>query len=119
MIGGMNSSDLQCALNTWRDAVLQSLRDDLAEADQERTDAEANLGIAARNPEYVADPELIPWLHDTWENACIRADRLDRVQNRIAEMDLPSLLVLFTRTTKLKTHPWEGDAWQLPDYITR
>jgi len=115
----MTSRDRQqidVALNNWRDSVLHSLRDELIEAKEERRDAEENLAIAARNLGEV-DADLVGWLHSQWESACISSVSIVRVHDRIAELDLAGLIVLFQRTSKVNTYPWEGDQWVLPDYL--
>jgi hypothetical protein len=55
-------------------------------------------------------------LWDDLESSSVRQARLDRVITAIEKMEFPALLVLFARTTKLKSWPWEGDKWQLPDW---
>jgi hypothetical protein len=106
---------VELALNEWRRQVLKWLGDELREAGQERIAAADGLAIAHRNPGEVAD-DVVAVLWDDLETASIRQARLERVITRIEQMDLSKLLVLFSRTTKLKTWPWEGDRWQLPDW---
>jgi hypothetical protein len=104
---------LQNAFNNWRECVLRFLRDEMAEVNEERQAAEDGLAIAHRNPGEVAD-DVITHLWDQLENHSILLFRLARVSDRIEEMDLPELITLFSRTAKIQTYPWEGDAWQLP-----
>jgi len=112
-----NQSDdlqqLESALNNWRECVLRFLRDQLGELNEERQDAEDDLAIAHRNPGEVAE-DVIGYLWDKLNDKSDLLFRLARASDRIQEMEFAELITLFSRTTKLKTYPWEGDAWQLP-----
>ena len=115
-----NQSDdlqqLESALNNWRECVLRFLRDQLGELNEERQDAEDDLAIAHRNPGEVAE-DVIGYLWDKLNDKSDLLFRLARTSDRIQEMELPELITLFSLTTKLKTYPWEGEAWQLPESI--
>ena len=107
---------LETALNNWREALLKYLQRESSIASQEARDAADGLAVAHRNPGQV-DEDVIEILWSSLEKHSIVLSRLSRVSDRIQEMDLPELIVLFQRTEKLKTHPWEGEAWQLPEWI--
>ena len=104
------------ALNNWRECVLRFLRDQMAEVNEELRAAEDGLGIAQRNPGEVAE-DVIGQLWDKLQNRSTLLFRLARTSDRIQEMDLCELVTLFSRTTKVQTYPWEGEAWQLPQSI--
>ena len=107
---------LQSALNNWREVLLRYLRDQMSQVNERCQAAEDGLGIAHRNRGEVAE-DVISTLWDQLEEHSTRLCRLARVSDRIQEMELADLITLFSRTTKLNTYPWEGDAWQLPDSI--
>jgi hypothetical protein len=107
---------LREALDNWREHVLRFLRDKMSAANEERQAAEDGLGIAYRNQGQVAD-DVISELWDKLEDRSHYLFRLARMSDRIQEMDLPELIVLFSRTQKLNTWAWEGEAWQLPESI--
>jgi hypothetical protein len=111
-----NRQQLEEALNNWRECVLRFLRDQMAEVNEELGAAEDGLGIAHRNPSEVAD-DVIGILWDKLEDLSTLLFRLARTSDRIQEMDLCELVILFSRTAKVQTYPWEGDAWQLPQSI--
>ena len=104
---------LEEALNNWRECVLRFLRDQMAEVNEELGAAEDGLGIAYRNPGEVAD-DVIGILWDKLEDRSTLLFRLARTSDRIQEMDFCELVTLFSRTAKVQTYPWEGDAWQIP-----
>jgi hypothetical protein len=107
---------LEGALNNWRECVLRFLRDQMGEVNEELRAAEDGLGIAYRNPGEVAG-DIIGQLWDKLEDRSTFLFRLARTSDRIQEMDLCELVTLFSRTAKIQTYPWEGDAWQIPQSI--
>jgi len=108
---------LAAALNNWREAVLRWLRDEMSEANEQRQAAEDGLAIAHRNPGQVAE-DVISTLWESLERSSDLSFRLARVSDEIQDMELPTLLTLFARTTKLNTYPWEGEQWSLPSSIS-
>lgn len=104
---------LEQALNNWREHVLRFLRNQMGEVNEELRAAEDGLRIAHRNQGEVAE-DVISQLWDKLEDRSILLFRLARISDRIQEMDLCELVTLFSRTAKVQTYPWEGDAWQLP-----
>lgn len=106
-------AELKAALNRWRSELLGWLGREMLQASQDLRAAEEGLAISHRNPGDVAD-DVVDYLWKKLEAKAVLLHRLDRVVQQIEEMDLPQLIVLFQRTTKLKTYPWEGDAWELP-----
>jgi hypothetical protein len=104
---------LESALNNWREHILRWLRNEIAEDNEEREAAEDGLALAHRHKGQVAD-DVINTLWDKLERTSDLLFRLARISDQIQEMDFPDLLTLFAHTTKQKTYPWEGDAWQLP-----
>jgi len=105
--------DLRFALNNWRIDVLAWLGRESIGAGEALRAAEDGLAIAHRNPGKVA-ADVIEILWTDLSEAAVELDRLDQIILRIEEMDLATLLVLFQRTNRLQTYPWEGAAWQLP-----
>jgi hypothetical protein len=85
----------------------------MSEANEERQAAEDGLAIAHRNPGEVAE-DVIATLWDKLEEKSTLLCGLAHVSDAILAMELPELIVLFSRTEKIHTWPWEGDAWQLP-----
>jgi len=92
---------------------LRFLRDQLSEVNEDIRDAQDGLAIAHRNQGQVAE-DVISYLWDKLNDKSDLLFRLARASDRIQEMEFAELITLFSRTTKLKTYPWEGDAWQLP-----
>jgi hypothetical protein len=88
----------------------------MAEVNEELRAAEEGLAIAHRNPGEVAD-DVISQLWDKLEDRSTCLFRLARISDRIQEMDVPELIVLFSRTEKLNTWPWEGERWTLPESV--
>ena len=111
-----DTPQLQDALNNWRECVLRFLRDQMGEVNEELRAAEDGLGIAHRNPDEVAE-DVIGQLWSKLEDRSTLLFRLGRVSDRIQEMDLGELITLFSRTEKLDTWPWEGDAWAIPQSL--
>jgi hypothetical protein len=111
--GSPDRQQLEEALNNWREHVLRFLRDQMGECSEELRAAEDGLGIAHRNQGEVAN-DVIGILWDKLEDRSILLFRLARTSDRIEEMDLCELITLFSRTVKIHTYAWEGDAWQLP-----
>jgi len=109
-----NRESVESALKEWRRHVLAWLGEELYQAGIAREAAADGLAISRRNPGAVAE-DVVKLLWSDLETACILHARLDRAITGIDEMALPDLLVLFSRTNKLKTWPWEGDRWQLPE----
>jgi hypothetical protein len=105
--------ELRRALNNWRHEVLAWLGRESIEEAQRLEAARDGLAIAHENPGQIA-PDVIDYLWEKMNDAALKLERLDHVVDRIGEMQLPELVVLFQRTTKLKTYPLEGDAWLLP-----
>jgi hypothetical protein len=105
---------LEAVLNNWREHLLRWLGDEMAELNRERQDAEEGLAIAHRKQGEVAE-DVIGYLWDQLEDKSNRLFRLARISDRIEAMELPELIVLFSRTEELKTWAWEGERWQLPD----
>jgi hypothetical protein len=93
--------------------VLRFLRDKLSEVNDEVRAAADGLGIAFDNQGEVAQ-DVIEQLWDQLENRSILLFRLARTSDRIGEMEFCDLITLFSRTAKVQTYPWEGEAWNLP-----
>lgn len=104
---------LEAALNNWRRAILTWLGDELRKAGEDRFAAEDGMAICYRNSCEVHD-EIVSLLWDDLEESCMKMARLEVVIEAVEVMDTAKLLVLFSRTEKLKTYPWEGKAWLLP-----
>lgn len=113
-----SNDELRTALNNWRHEVLAWLGREMLETSEELRDAEAGLAISCRNPGQIAD-DVVDILWDKLNAKAIQLRRLDRVIDRIEEMDLPQLIILFQRTNKVpKRYAWEDDAWELPQSIS-
>jgi hypothetical protein len=105
--------ELRGALNNWRNDVLAWLGRESIQSSHKLEAARDGLAIAHRNPGEVAS-DVIDILWESMNEAACKLERLDHIVQRIEEMELPELIVLFQRTTKLETYPWEGSRWQLP-----
>lgn len=108
-----DKSQLEAALNNWRERLLAYLQREISRASQDARDAEDGLGIAHRNPGQVAE-DVIAILWDRLRDGSTRMSRLGRISDHVAEMELPELVVLFSRTAKVDVRPWEDEAWTLP-----
>ena len=106
---------LEHALNNWRECMLRFLRDQMSEVSEELRAAEDGLGIAHRNPGEVAD-DVICQLWDKLEDSSTLFFRLARTSDRIQEMELCDLIIFFSRTAKIQSYPWEGEAWQISKF---
>jgi hypothetical protein len=113
--GFADRAEVESALNEWRHHILKWLGEEHRQAGITRATAADGLAIAHRNP-GVMDEDVISILWDDLESSSIRLTRLERVITAIEEMEFPKILVLFSRTNKLKSWPWEGDKWQLPEW---
>jgi len=113
--GFADRESVEAALNEWRRHVLKWLGEELRQAGQARAAAEDGLAIAYRNPGVLGeDVSVVLW--DDLERSSIRLARLERVITGIEEMAFPNLLVMFSRTNKLDSWPWEGEKWELPNW---
>lgn len=111
-----NKKQLEVALNNWREHVLRWLQSEMSDAREELHEGEDGLAIVYRNPDQV-DEDVISILWDKLESGSTYLFQLSQISDRIIEMNLAELVVLFDRTTKLKTYAWEGDRWMLPSEL--
>lgn len=103
---------LQNALNKWRVRVLAWLADEMCKGADKYRRASEGLEVAYRNPGEVAD-DVIQILWDQINEASDLLCRLEHVSTSIQEMGLPELIILFQRSNKAKSWPWEGERWNL------
>ena len=103
---------LNDALNAWRLEVLAWLGDKLCKGAPTYRDASEGLAVAQRNPGQVAE-DVIQILWDQLNESADLLTRLERVSTKIQEMTLSELVVLFQRSNKAKSWPWEGERWDL------
>ena len=114
MAAGFTDAEIRQVLNKWRHDVLAWLGREMLDASEDFREAEEMLAVAHRSP-GILDAETIDSLWDRLNAKSVLLRRLERTVQRIEEMDLPHLIVLFQRTTRKKTYKWEGAAWQLPE----
>lgn len=74
--------------------------------------AQDGLGIAHRNPGEVAE-DIVEYLWERLNTSATELTELERKHQNLLGMDLPHLIVVFQRSKKLKTWPWELEQWDL------
>jgi hypothetical protein len=100
--------DVPAALEEWRRHVLTWLGEELRQSGQDRMEAADGLSIAHRNSGEI-DSDVVDLLWNDLQVACIRQCRLERVIGSIEAMAIPELLMLFLRSTKVKTYRFEAN----------
>jgi len=77
--------------------------------------AQEGLGIAHRNPGEVAQ-DVVVYLWEKLNTSATELAELERKHQELLEMDLPHLIVVFQRSKKKKTWPWEIEKWEFSTF---
>ena len=103
---------MERGLKRWRQLRLQEIEELMLDLSEDFRDAQDGLGIAHRKPGEVAQ-DLIEYFWENLNRSATELARLEEEHEKLLRMDLPHLIVAFERSKKIKTYPWELEAWDL------